>query len=68
MYTVRTFAAEGHTETEYASVDEAFGSVYGDPLPNPTSLKDPLIQNFAIYLDGVCMHFIRDGMSIGDPL
>ena len=68
MYTLRIFELEGHQDTSYATVDEAFGAVYVEPVPDPTSLKIPLSQGFAIYEDGVCMHFNREGMNVGDPL
>ena len=68
MYTLRLFDLEGHYDTEYATVEEAYAVVYVDPLPDPTTFKIPLDQGFAIYEDGVCMHFNREGMNVGDPL
>ena len=39
MYTLRLFDLEGHQDTEYATVDEAYAVVYVDPLPDPTTFK-----------------------------
>ena len=73
MYTVRIFDTEdGHTDTEYATEELAFGAVYVDELPLPLetepTFKDIMPSGFAIYKEGVCFHVIGHRADIGDPL
>jgi len=70
MYTVRIFDAESHTDTEYATAEEAFGAVYVDALPLPEQAvnTEPMPYGLAIFHEGVCFHAIGDRVEIGDPL
>lgn len=74
MYTVRIFDTEdGHTDTEYATEELAFGAVYVDPLPLPLDtaavLKGIMPLGFAIYNEeGVCFHVIGNRTEVGNPL
>lgn len=72
MYTVRIFEETGHTDTEYATADLAFGAIYVDPLPLPQDTipetKGSFEHGWAIYKDGVCFHEIGQQVEVGDVL
>jgi hypothetical protein len=58
MYTVRIFDEDTHTDTEYATVAEAFTAVYGEPIPLNEESEPIVSEPFAIFNNGVCFHVI----------
>lgn len=70
MYTVRIFETTGHTDTEYATADLAFGAVFSEPLPLPELIAPMVPYPFAIFKDGICIHIYGEGQTvdIDDPL
>ena len=71
-FTVRIYTAvdhSTHTDTTHETADEAFASIYAEPLAlpeNATKIVDTP-YGYSIFRDGICM-MTQDGATIGDEM